>query len=68
MYALVKIYQYGAINTTDTTKMGYYRIKFISEPYKLKEETMCYEQTSTDDELFFKSQCMTCIQDNTKGY
>ena len=29
MAALVKTGQYGAINTTDTTTIGYYVIKFL---------------------------------------
>ena len=32
MYALVQKDKYGATNTTYTTKMGYYVIKFVSEP------------------------------------
>ena len=36
MSALVQIGQYGAINTTDTTTIGYCVIEFISEPYTIQ--------------------------------
>ena len=35
MAALVQNDTYGAINTTYTTTMGYYVIKFMSKPYTL---------------------------------
>ena len=28
---------YGAINTSDTIKMGYYLVKLLSEPYMLQD-------------------------------
>ena len=36
MDALVQTLQYGDINTTDTTTMGYYVIKFFSESYTVQ--------------------------------
>ena len=36
MASLVKSGNYGAINTTDTSKMGDYVIKFVSEAYTLQ--------------------------------
>ena len=68
MSLLVQKVQYGSINTIDTATMGYYVIKFISEPYTLQEEKMHYEQISTTGELVVKAQYMNCIQDNTKWY
>ena len=38
MSALVQSGKYGAINTTDPTKMGYYVVKLSSETYKLQDE------------------------------
>ena len=38
MSALVQNGKYGAINTTDPTKMGYYVVKLSSETYKLQDE------------------------------
>ena len=37
MPELVQTGKYCAINTTDTNKMGYYVIKFLSEAYILQE-------------------------------
>ena len=36
MSALLKTAKYAAINTSDTTTMVYYVIKFISEAYTLQ--------------------------------
>ena len=68
MAALVLTIKYGTINTTYTTKTGYYVIKFMSEAYTLQEETMCDGKISTDVELAVKSQYMNCKQDNTNCY
>ena len=68
MDALLQAVQYGAINTIDTATMGYYVIKFISEPYTLQEETMCGGKISTAGEQVLKYQYMNCMQDNTKCY
>ena len=37
MDVLVWTYKYGAINTTDTTIMGYFVIRFMPEDYTLQE-------------------------------
>ena len=39
MASLVQYSKYGAINTIETTKMGYYVIKTVSEAYNLQEDT-----------------------------
>ena len=66
MAALVKTDKYGSINTTYTTKMGYYVIKFMSKPYTLQEEDNYYGQISNSGELFVKAQPMNCMKENTK--
>ena len=66
MDELVQTGQYGDINTTYTSTMGYYVIKFVSEPYTLQGETMFGRQISTSVELVFKSQYMDCMKDNTE--
>ena len=68
MDALVQTDKYGAINIRDTSTMGYYVIKFMSEPYTLQEEIMCDGKISTSSELVVKSQYMKCMQDTTKWY
>ena len=64
----MKTGKYGSINTTDTTKMGYYVIKFLSKAYALQEETICNRQISTSGQLVVKAQYMNYIQDNTHWY
>ena len=68
MSALVQTGKYGAINTTYTTAMVYYVIKFLSEGYTLQEETTCDGKIITAGELVFKAQYMNCMQDNKKWY
>ena len=60
--------KYGNMNTTYYTTMGYYVITFVSEAYTLQEHTACYVQISTAGELFFKTQYLNCMQENTKWY
>ena len=47
MSVLVQTVKYGSINTIDTTTIGYYKIKFISEAYTLQEETTSGRKIST---------------------
>ena len=54
MSALVQNGKYGAINTTNTTTMGYYVIKFLSEAYTLQEDRLCDGKTSTYGEIVVK--------------
>ena len=65
MDALLQTDKYGAINTIDTTTMGYYVIKFVSDSYTLQEETTCDVIIINSGELVVKSRCMKCIQYNT---
>ena len=48
--------------------MGYYVIKFFLEAYTLQDGTICDGQISTDSELVFKEQYLSCMQENTKLY
>ena len=54
IYALVQTCQYGTINTTDMTTIGYYVIKFLSEYYTLQEDPTSDEQISPDGEILVK--------------
>ena len=51
MASLVKYSKDGAINRTDTSKMGYYVIKFVSEAYTLQYETTFHGQIISSIEL-----------------
>ena len=65
---MVQTLKYGSINTIDTTTIGYYKIKFISEAYTLQEETTCDEKNKLYGELVVKAQYTNCIKNNTKCY
>ena len=68
MNSLVQYGKYGAMNTTDTSTMGYYVIKFVSEAYTLQYENTCDGKISSADELFFKAKYLSCTQENTNWY
>ena len=68
MDVLVQTGQYYSINTTNTGTMGYYVIKFMSEPYILQEETMYNGKISTAGEIVIKYQYINCMQYNTRLY
>ena len=63
--SLVQSGNYGAMNTTDTSTMGYCVIKFVSEAYTLQEETTCDGQIISAGELVFKSQYLSCMNGKT---
>ena len=48
--------KYGTINTTDTSTMGYYVIKFVSEAYTLQEDTTYNRQIFSAGQLLVKAQ------------
>ena len=37
MASLIQLGKHGAINAADTNTMGYYVVKYLSEPYTLQE-------------------------------
>ena len=65
--SLVQYGNYGAINTTDTMRMGYYEIEFVSEAYTLQDDTTCNGKTISVGELVFKVQYLSYIQENKSG-
>ena len=62
---LIQTDQYDDINTTDTTKKGYYIIKLLSESYTLQKDTTYNRQIIIASELVEKSQYMNRMQENT---
>ena len=44
MTSLVQLGMYGAINTDDNTKNGFYVIQFLSDAYTLQNNTTIYGQ------------------------
>ena len=68
MASLVQYGKYGAINTTDTSAMVYYAIKFVLEESTLQEYTACDGQIISDGEIFVKAQYLSCMKENTNSY
>ena len=68
MASLVKYGKYGTINKRDTSTMGYYVIKFVSESYTWQDDTICYGQISSAGELVVKAQYLICMQENTNWH
>ena len=68
MASFVQSGKYVAMDTTDSTTMGYYVINFASEAYTLHEDTTRDKQSSTAGELIVKAQYLNCMQENTKRY
>ena len=62
MATLMKTGYYGGINTTETTTMGSYVIRFMSESYIKEEDTMYDKNISSPSYLFFKAQYMNCMK------
>ena len=56
MASSVQSGMYGAINTYETTKNGFYAIQFISEAYTLQNNTTIDGQVISAGELFVRTQ------------
>ena len=56
------------MNTIDTSTMGYYDIKFVSEAYTLQDNTTCEGKIVSSGGLVFKAQYLICMQENTNFY
>ena len=68
MTSLVQSGMYGAINTYDTITNGFYVIQFLSEEYRLQNNTKTHGQFISADELVFKEQYLCSMQENTDWY
>ena len=60
--------KYGIINTYDTTTNGYYVIQFISEAYRLQNDTQIDGQVISAGELFAKEKYPCSVQENYNWY
>ena len=65
MSALVQNGKYVAINTADTTTMGYYVVTLLSEPYKLQDYKIFNKKVIKAGELIIKSEYLSIIKFNT---
>ena len=68
MDSFVQLGMYGAINTEDTTKNGFYVIQFLSDAYKLQNNITIDGQVISAGELFVKAQYICSMQENTNWY
>ena len=68
MSALVQNGEYGAINTEDTTTMGYYVVKLLLAPYKLQDDKTVNSQAIKSGELIVKAEYLNIMKFNTNWY
>ena len=68
MASLVQLGMYGAINTDDTTKHGFYIIQFLPDAYTLQNNTTIDGQVIYSGGLVFKAQYLCSMQENTNWY
>ena len=66
--SLVQPGMYGAINTEDSAKNGFYVIQFISEALTLQNNSTIYGQVISASELVVKAQYRCSMQENTNWY
>ena len=62
MVSMVQSGKYGATNTTNTTKMGYFVIKYVLDAYTLQEVTTYDDKIITAGELIVKAQYLIHIK------
>ena len=55
MVSLVNKKKYGAINAEDPMTLGYYMVKYLSEPYTLQEYNTTYGQVGKSVNLSVKA-------------
>ena len=65
MASLIQSVKYDFINTYDTTANKFYVIQFISEAYRLQNNTRINGHIISAGELVVKSQYICSIQENT---
>ena len=63
MASLVQTGKYSAINALDTTTLGYYGIKYVSDTFKLQEYIKMNGQVSKAVKLLVRSELISM----TKG-
>ena len=68
MASLVQSGKYGAMDTTGTSTMGYYVIKFVSESYTLQYDTTCNGVIVSAGELVVKAQYIRFMQKKTNWH
>ena len=59
---------YGVINIYDTTTNVFYFIQFLSEVYRLQNNTTIYGQVIYSGELVVKAQYLCSMQESINWY
>ena len=67
MASLAQSVKDGAVNTTETLKVGYYVINFVSETYTLQYGTTYDIQIRIVVKIVVKSQYLICTQERQVG-
>ena len=68
MASVVQYDKYVSVNIYDTTKNGYYVIKFISEVYRLRNNTTIGLKIISAGELVVKASYIFSVQENNNFY
>ena len=68
MSSLVQSGTYGVINTPETTTNGFYVIQFVSEAYRLQNNTNIDGKMMSAGELVVRAQYICSMQENTNWY
>ena len=66
MYAAFHDGKYVTINTADTTKIGYYVVKFLSERYTLQDEKKVDKKFIKVSKIIVKPVYLSIIKSNKK--
>ena len=67
MASLVQSGKYSAMNTTDTSTVVYYVIKFVSEAYYLQEDITCDRQIIAEGKLVVSATYLRFIEFKKMG-
>ena len=67
MASLVQLGKYGATNSAYPTKMVYYVIKYLSEPYTLQEHQTTYRKVIKSGELVVKPEYLSIFKEKIIG-
>ena len=68
MASLAQLCKYGAINEADPITMGYYGIKYLSEPYTFQEDQTTAEKVSKEGETLVKDEYLSLMKPKTNWY
>ena len=65
MASLLQLLKYSAIDAADPTTIGYYVMKYLSEPYTLQLDQTKYGKVSKEGEIVVKSEYLSIMKAKT---